>query len=183
MTQALDSISFTQMDGRDATLADYSGSVVLIVNVASKCGLTPQYEALQTLYQDKRDKGLVVLAFPANNFGGQEPGTNDEIKDFCSTQFGVEFPLAQKVSVKGGDIHPLFAALIDAQPTATANQPSALLAKLNEHGLGPERATDVMWNFEKFLIDRSGQVVARFAPDIPPADARLLSAIEAALDA
>ncbi|MEN8821781.1 MAG: glutathione peroxidase [Abyssibacter sp.] len=183
MTQALDSISFTQMDGRDATLADYAGSVVLIVNVASQCGLTPQYEALQTLYQDKRDQGLVVLAFPANNFGGQEPGTNDEIKDFCSTQFGVEFPLAQKVSVKGGDIHPLFAALIDAQPTATANQPSALLAKLNEHGLGPERATDVMWNFEKFLIDRSGQVVARFAPDIPPADARLLSAIEAALDA
>lgn len=183
MPQTLDQIPFTRMDGREATLADYAGSVVLIVNVASKCGLTPQYEALQTLYQDKRDQGLVVLAFPANNFGGQEPGSNDEIRDFCSTQFGVEFPLAQKVSVKGADIHPLYAALIDAQPNATANEPSALKAKLDEHGLGPERATDVMWNFEKFLVGRNGDVLARFAPDIPPADARVLAAIETALDA
>ena len=144
MPQTLDQIPFTHMDGREATLADYAGSVVLIVNVASKCGLTPQYEALQTLYQDKRDQGLIVLAFPANNFGGQEPGSNDEIRDFCSTQFGVEFPLAQKVSVKGADIHPLYAALLQVwtalrRPCALLNVVSTLLRPCGRRSDAPSR--------------------------------------------
>ncbi len=181
MSTDITSIPFTTMDGTQTTLADYTGSVVLIVNVASKCGLTPQYEALETLYEDKRDAGLVVLGFPANNFAGQEPGSNDEIVAFCKGTFGVQFPLAQKISVKGPDIHPLYAALTDAQPSATANEPSELMAKLDEHGLGPESPSDIAWNFEKFLIDRNGEVVARFAPDITPADERVLSAIDKAL--
>ncbi len=181
MSNNITAIPFTQMDGTQATLGDYAGSVVLIVNVASKCGLTPQYDALETLYEDKRGEGLVVLGFPANNFAGQEPGTNEEIVAFCKGRFGVQFPLAEKISGKGPDIHPLYSALIEAQPAATANDPSELMAKLDEHGLGPESASDVAWNFEKFLVNRSGEVVGRFAPDIPPEDDRVLSAINAAL--
>jgi glutathione peroxidase len=181
MNNDLKQIAFKRMDGSDAKLADFEGSVVLIVNVASACGLTPQYEGLEKLYEQKREQGLVVLGFPANNFGAQEPGTNEEIAAFCTGTFGVQFPMAQKISVKGDDTHPLYAQMIAAQPTATQNPNSDLRAKLVSYGLGPANDTDVMWNFEKFLINRKGEVVGRFAPDITPADPRITAAIEAAL--
>lgn len=177
----LTQISFKGMDGSSAKLADYEGSVVLIVNVASACGLTPQYEGLESLYEQKREQGLVVLGFPANNFGAQEPGTNEEIVEFCTSKFGVKFPMAQKISVTGDDTHPLYQQLVAAQPSATQNANSELRAKLVSYGLGPKNDTDVMWNFEKFLINRQGEVVGRFAPDIAPADPRITSAIDAAL--
>lgn len=177
----LTQISFKGMDGADAKLADYEGSVVLIVNVASACGLTPQYEGLEALYEQKREQGLVVLGFPANNFGAQEPGTNEEIVEFCTGKFGVKFPLAQKISVTGADIHPLYQQLVAAQPKAVQNTDSKLRATLESHNLGPKNDTDVMWNFEKFLINRQGEVVGRFAPDIAPADPRITAAIEAEL--
>ncbi|MET0379998.1 MAG: glutathione peroxidase [Spongiibacteraceae bacterium] len=177
----LTQISFKGMDGADAKLADYEGSVVLIVNVASACGLTPQYEGLEALYEQKREQGLVVLGFPANNFGAQEPGTNEEIVEFCTGKFGVKFPLAQKISVTGADIHPLYQQLVAAQPKAVQNTDSKLRATLESHNLGPKNDTDVMWNFEKFLINRQGEVVGRFAPDITPADPRITAAIEAEL--
>lgn len=181
MSKQLTQIPFTRMDGSDATLADYEGSVVLIVNVASACGLTPQYEGLEKLYEQKRDQGLVVIGFPANNFGAQEPGSNEEIVEFCTGKFGVQFPMAQKISVKDADIHPLYQALIAAQPKATPNPDGDLKEKLISYGLGPKNDTDVMWNFEKFLVNRKGEVVGRFAPDITPGDPRITAAIEAAL--
>ena len=182
MTSNLAQIPFTRMDGSSATLGDYSDSVVLIVNVASACGLTPQYEGLEKLYEDYQDKGLVVLGFPANNFAGQEPGSNEEIAQFCRGTFGVQCPVVQKISVAGDDRHPLYAALIEARPKATTNADNALLQKLESHGLGPKNDTDIMWNFEKFLVGRGGDVIGRFAPDIAPQDERIVSAIEAALE-
>lgn len=174
-------IPFTRMDGTTATLGDYQGSVVLIVNVASACGLTPQYEGLQNLYREYRDQGLVVIGFPANNFKEQEPGSNEEIAQFCSTTYGVEFPLAQKISVAGEDRHPLYQALIDARPQATPSPDGGLRTRLESYGLAPANESDVLWNFEKFLIDRQGAVAGRFAPDIAPQDPVLVSAIEKAL--
>ncbi|MFA5495909.1 MAG: glutathione peroxidase [Porticoccaceae bacterium] len=178
---ALTRIPYARMDGSTATLEDYSGAVVLIVNVASACGLTPQYEGLETLYENYRDKGLVVIGFPANDFAGQEPGSNEEIAEFCRGTYGVEFPVAQKISVAGEGRHPLYAALIDAWPHATLNPDGALRQRLESHSLGPENDTDVLWNFEKFLVGRDGQVVGRFAPDIAPLDDRIVAAIETAL--
>lgn len=181
MANALAQVNFKRMDGSDASLADYEGSVVMIVNVASKCGLTPQYEGLEKLYEQFRERGLVVLGFPANNFGAQEPGTNEEITEFCRGTFGVQFPMAQKISVTGADIHPLYQHLVSAQPQALSNAESRLRKTLESHGLGPKNDTDVMWNFEKFLIGRNGEVVGRFAPDIEPYDERVIRAIEAEL--
>jgi glutathione peroxidase len=181
MSNALHGISFTRMDGSAATLGDYSGSVVLVVNVASKCGLTPQYEGLEKLYEQYRGRGLVVLGFPANDFAGQEPGSNEEIVEFCRGTFGVRFPMAQKIAVTGADTHPLYQQLVAAQPVATANPDSQLRVRLEARGLGPKNPGDVMWNFEKFLIDRNGEVVGRFAPDIDPYDERLVRAIDAEL--
>ena len=144
------------IDGEEKNLADYQGKVVLIVNVASRCGFTTQYEGLQRLYEEKKDDGLVILGFPANNFGGQEPGTGEEIKQFCTREFGVTFPLFEKISVKGEDQHPLYKQLA-AQPAPIGGDPK--------------------WNFTKFLVDRRGKVVARFdaekslarTPDLEPA--------------
>ena len=181
MNSALAQIPFKRMDGSDATLSDYSGSVVLIVNVASACGLTPQYEALEKLYESHRARGLVVLGFPANNFAAQEPGSNEEIVEFCRGRFGVQFPLAQKISVTGTDAHPLYRQLIAARPNAVQNEKSQLRDILIAENLAPKNATDIMWNFEKFLVSRNGDVVARFAPDIAPDDARIVAAIEAEL--
>lgn len=177
----LTQIPFTKMDGSQGTLADYNGSVVLIVNVASACGLTPQYEGLEKLYEEKRDQGFVVLGFPANNFGAQEPGTNEEIVEFCTGKFGVQFPMAQKISVKDADIHPLYSALIAAQPQATQNPESDLKARLISYGHGPKNDTDVMWNFEKFLVNRNGEVVGRFAPDLAPTSEAITKAVDTAL--
>lgn len=160
-------------------MGDYQGKVLLVVNVASKCGLTPQYEGLEKLYQSKRAEGLEVLGFPANNFKEQEPGSEEEIKAFCSLTYGVQFPLFSKVSVTGADQHPLYAQLTAAQPAATGEGP--FRERLKGYGVTSDDTTQVLWNFEKFLVGRSGKVVARFAPDVAADDPRLLSAIDAQL--
>jgi glutathione peroxidase len=176
---ALASIPLKKIDGASATLADYRGKVLLVVNVASKCGLTPQYTGLEKLYQDKRTKGLEILGFPANNFMGQEPGSNDEIASFCSTSYDVHFPLFSKVSVLGPDQHPLYAQLTAAQPSALGDGP--MRENLKKYGIEPSAKPDVVWNFEKFLISRSGEVVGRFAPDMTVDDPRIATAIDAEL--
>lgn len=179
MTTAIADIPFLAMDGTATTLGALRGRVLLLVNVASKCGLTPQYATLETLFMQKRDVGLTLIGFPANNFGAQEPGSNEEIAEFCSLNYGVSFPLAQKVSVKGEDQHPLYAELTAAQPEAIGDGP--LRERLAGMGIADGQPGDVLWNFEKFLVNREGRVVARFAPDLTADEPRLLAAIEAEL--
>ena len=173
------STRFQKMDGTTGTMGDYAGSVVLVVNVASKCGLTPQYEGLERLYEQHRDRGFTVVAFPANNFGGQEPGTDDEIAEFCSQTYAVTFPVMSKISVVGEDQHPLYKELTSLVPTAEGKVD--FRASLRSHGITPTEDPDVLWNFEKFLIARDGQVVARFAPAVAPDDPSLVAAIDAQL--
>jgi glutathione peroxidase len=179
MTVSLHDIPLRLIDGSSSRLSDYRGKVLLIVNVASKCGLTPQYTGLESLYQEKRAKGLRVLGFPANNFKGQEPGSDSEIADFCSTNYDVHFPLFSKISVLGEDQHPLYALLTAAQPRAIGDGP--FRERLKGYGVNSENPADVLWNFEKFLLSRNGEVVARFAPDVDADDPRLVSAIDAEL--
>jgi glutathione peroxidase len=179
MTASLATIPVQQMDGSSTHLGKYHGKVLLVVNVASKCGLTPQYTGLEKLYQDKHAKGLEVLGFPANNFKGQEPGSDEEIASFCAVNYDVHFPLFSKISVLGADQHPLYAQLTAAQPAAIGEGP--MRERLKGYGVDPSNKTDVLWNFEKFLISRQGQVVARFAPDVTADDPRLMAAIEAEL--
>jgi glutathione peroxidase len=174
-------IPVKRIDGTPATLSEHAGDVLLIVNVASKCGLTPQYAQLQEIYDTYHDKGLEILGFPANEFNGQEPGTNEEIQEFCQTKFGVKFPMFEKIVVKGAEQHPLYRQLIAARPTAQQKTDGTLRKTLDKHGLGPTNDTDIMWNFEKFLVNRQGEVVGRFAPDIAPKDPAITSAIEAEL--
>ena len=181
MTASLYDIPVRRIDGTPSSLGDFKGSVLLVVNVASACGLTPQYVGLEQVYEKYRGKGLQVLGFPANDFGAQEPGTNDEIKEFCSSKYNVQFPMFQKIAVKGESQHPLYKAMIAAKPHADGDKDSGLRKTLAQHGLGPANDTDVLWNFEKFLIGRNGQVVGRFAPDITPEDPRITGAIEAEL--
>ena len=150
------------IDGQDVKLDTYKGKVVMLVNTASKCGLTPQYEGLQALYDKYRDRGFVVLGFPANNFMGQEPGTDDEIKDFCNLNYNVTFPMFGKISVKGGDQHPLYNFLTNKETN-------------------PGFDGDITWNFEKFLVDRNGKVIARFSPKTVPEEPEVVEAVEAAL--
>jgi glutathione peroxidase len=150
------------IDGEDRSLRDYAGKVVLVVNVASQCGLTPHYRGLQELYDNFRDRGLAVLGFPCNQFGAQEPGTEAEIKTFCETRYGVKFPMFAKIDVNGPSRHPLYAFLTD-QPTK------------------PDGPGDIQWNFAKFLVDRSGNVAARFAPTTKPVSEEIVNAIEALL--
>lgn len=157
MTASLYDIPLKRIDGQPATLADYKGDVLLIVNVASKCGLTPQYDGLEKLYAEHKAEGFDVLGFPCNQFMGQEPGSEAEIAEFCRLTYGVQFPMFAKLDVNGADRHPLYKALIDAQPAEG----------------------DIRWNFEKFLVARNGEVVARFAPKTPPEDPTLVSAITA----
>jgi len=149
------------IDGKPMPLANFKGKVILVVNVASRCGFTPQYTALESVYEKYKDQGFVILGFPANNFGGQEPGTNAEIKTFCSAKYSVTFPLYGKVSVKGDDQTPLYKYL-----TTNAN---------------PTFAGDIKWNFTKFLVDRNGNVVQRFEPQTTPDSPEVLAAIEKAL--
>ena len=174
-------IPLKTIKGADASLADYAGKVVLAVNVASKCGLTPQYEGLEKLYTQQRDRGLVVLGFPANDFGAQEPGTHEEIETFCTANYGVDFPMFEKVVATGPDKHPLYAALTSAIPTKAGGDPEVFREKLRGYGMTPTEDPEVLWNFEKFVIDRSGNVVARFDPNTTPEDPALLAAIDKAL--
>lgn len=152
-------ISFTTIDGEQASLGDYAGHAILVVNVASECGLTPQYEGLQELADDYRERGLFVLGFPCNQFSGQEPGDERAIKEFTTAKYGITFPLAAKVDVNGPDRHPLYAELTGVADAAG-------------------EAGDVQWNFEKFLISPEGEVVGRFRPKVEPTSPEVTEAIE-----
>lgn len=150
------------IDGQPVSLSSYHGKVLLLVNVASHCGFTPQYAALESVYEKYKDRGLVIVGVPANNFAGQEPGTNEEIKKFCSNKYNVTFPMMAKVSVLGQDKTPLYVFLTDKSTD-------------------PQLAGDIKWNFTKFLFDRNGKPVARFEPDVTPDSPQVTSAVEAAL--
>jgi glutathione peroxidase len=185
-TTPLYDIPVHKITGEGTSLADYRGKVLLIVNVASKCGLTPQYDALEKLYARFKDSGFVILGFPANDFGAQEPGTNEEIQTFCRSTFGIDFPIFSKITVTGPDTNPLYKSLIAAQPKAISPSRDAFRENLNSF-LQPNGATTnpepgILWNFEKFLVDRSGNVIARFSPELVPDDAAIIAAIESALN-
>jgi glutathione peroxidase len=179
MSASLYDVPLKKIDGTAGSLADYKGKVLLVVNVASKCGLTPQYTGLESLYQSKRAQGLEVLGFPANNFMGQEPGSDTEISSFCSLTYDVHFPLFSKISVAGHDQHPLYAKLTAARPKAVGDGP--FRERLQGHGIPAGNPGDVLWNFEKFVLNRKGEVVSRFAPDVTADDPRLVAAIDAEL--
>jgi glutathione peroxidase len=183
MPTAIQEVPLKTITGEDSKLADYAGKVLLVVNVASKCGLTPQYEALEKLYSEKRDQGFVVLGFPANDFGAQEPGSNEEIQAFCSTNFGVDFPMFAKIAVTGPDQHPLYRELTHAYPQAAAKPGTDFRGRLQGFGMTPTPEPGILWNFEKFVVGRNGEVVARFSPDVPPDDPMVLEAIDKALAA
>ena len=170
-------IPVSTIDGDAATLGDYAGQVLLVVNVASKCGLTPQYEALEALFEQRRDDGFAVLGFPANNFGAQEPGTEAEIAEFCELTYRVQFPMFAKISVVGEDQHPLYSALTAARPEAEGD-PEAFRERLRGFGMTPNENPDVLWNFEKFLIAKDGSVARRFAPTMTPDDPVIVAAID-----
>ena len=157
-------VPLTTLDGRSTTLGEHRGKVLLIVNVASKCGFTPQYEGLQALYETYADQGLTILGFPCNQFLFQEPGDAEQIQSFCSTTYGVSFPLFEKIKVRGRGQHPLYRELVKAKDTTG-------------------KAGAVKWNFEKFLISRDGEVIGRFRTKITPEDAQIVTAIETALGA
>lgn len=152
----------TNINGEETSLEEFEGKVLLIVNTASECGYTPQYEGLQSLYEQYNDKGLEVLGFPANNFGGQEPGTDEEIKQFCKVNYDVTFPMFSKVSVKGEDQHPLFEYLTSAP--------------------NPNFTGEIKWNFEKFLVGKDGKLKHRFRSDVEPESEKIFRAIETELN-
>jgi glutathione peroxidase len=150
------------INGKDVKIADYKGKVLLLVNTASQCGYTPQYKGLQMIYQKYQEQGFTVLGFPANNYGGQEPGSNDEIKEFCTMRYKVTFPMFAKISVKGDDQHPLYQYLTSKESN-------------------PQYGGDVTWNFNKFLVSKSGQIIGRFGSKVEPESPELTGAIEQAL--
>jgi len=162
--EAMSIYDFTVNDinGKEVHLREFSGKVVMIVNVASKCGFTYQYEGLQKLYEKYKESGFVILGFPANNFLRQEPGTNDEIQQFCKLNYGVSFPMFEKISVAGRDIHPLYAYLTSKKQN-------------------PEFSGKITWNFNKFLVDKEGEVVGRFPSKTEPLDPEIVTAVENAL--
>jgi glutathione peroxidase len=161
---ALYDIPVQTLQGNDSSLGTFAGKTLLVVNVASKCGLTPQYEGLERLQKTYGDRGFSVVGFPCNQFLGQEPGTAEEIQEFCSTTYGVSFPLMEKIDVNGDERHPIYAELT-ATPDAEGN------------------AGDITWNFEKFLVSGSGDIIGRFRPQVEPEDPAVIGAIEASLDA
>ena len=185
-TAPLYDIPVHKITGEGTSLADYRGKVLLIVNVASKCGLTPQYDALEKIYARFKDSGFVVCGFPANDFGGQEPGSNEDIQAFCRSTFGVDFPMFSKITVTGPDTHPLYQTLIAAEPKATSPGREAFRENLNgflqQHGATTNPEPGILWNFEKFLIDRNGRVAVRFSPEVLPDDPAVVAAIESALN-
>jgi len=152
--------TLNSIDGKASPLAEYKGKVVMIVNVASKCGFTPQYKELEAVYEKYQSQGFVILGFPANNFGGQEPGSNEEIKTFCSRTYSVKFPMYSKISVKGADIAPLYQFLTDP---------------------ASKTGGEIKWNFTKFLVGKDGKVIARFETPVKPDAPEVISAIEKAL--
>jgi len=174
-------IPVQKINGEAASLAEFKGRVLLIVNVASKCGLTPQYEGLENLYERYRGQGLVVAGFPANDFKSQEPGTDDEIQSFCTTNYGVRFPMFSKITVVGANKHPLYSALITSQPKAISVAEVPFREKLKGYGIETNADPEILWNFEKFLVGRDGTVVKRFAPDTAPDAPELIAAIESEL--
>lgn len=161
-TDSVHDFELNNIDGEKISLNKFKGNVILIVNTASECGYTPQYEGLQALYDNYKDKGLVVLGFPANNFGGQEPGTNKQIKKFCTVNYGVNFPMFSKISVKGNDMHPLFRYLTEQD--------------------NPDFKGDINWNFEKFLVDKKGNLIRRFRSPVKPQSDEIIKAIDQALN-
>src|SRR5580698_4152679 len=181
MSASILDIPVKKITGEDASLDEFKGHVLLVVNVASKCGLTPQYEGLEKIYEQYKGQGLVVAGFPANDFKAQEPGTNEEILTFCTTNFGVKFPLFDKITVVGPEKHPLYKALIAAQPEAVSLSEVPFRQKLKGYGIEGNPEPEVMWTFEKFLVSRSGEVVKRFAPDTQPDAPELKAAIESEL--
>jgi len=186
LTTSLYDIPVNKITGETASLTDHRGKVLLVVNVASQCGLTPQYDALEKLYSRFKSSGFVVCGFPANDFGAQEPGSNEDIQAFCRTTFGVDFPMFSKIPVTGPDTHPLYKALIAAKPKATGPGREAFRENLNGFLQKSNATTNpepgILWNFEKFLIDRNGNVVARFSPEVLPDDPAVVAAIESALN-
>lgn len=181
MSNAIYATPLTTIDGKSTTLGAFEGKVLLVVNVASQCGLTKQYEGLESLYQRCHEQGFEVLGFPCNEFGAQEPGTEEEIQTFCSTQFGVKFPLFSKIEVNGEGRHPLYKALVSAQPEAIRPEGSEFYQRMASKGREPKQPGNILWNFEKFLVGRDGQVIQRFAPDMTPEDPVLVEAINRAL--
>ena len=151
-----------RIDGKSQTLSDFKGQVMLVVNVASQCGYTPQYEGLEKLYETYKSQGFVITGFPANNFGEQEPGTDTEIQTFCKSKYGVTFPMFSKISVAGPDQAPLYRFLTD-------------------RAANPKTGGEIQWNFTKFLVDRDGKVIQRFEPPVEPLSRELIAAVEAAL--
>lgn len=181
MTKIYD-FNVTKIDGAQTNLADYKGKVMLVVNVASKCGLTPQYEGLEKIYKNYKDKGFEVLGFPANEFLAQEPGSNDEIQQFCTMNYGVDFPMFSKIVVKGEGQHPLYQYLTTTKPEATMKPNGTLLERLGSKGLLTGKPNDIKWNFEKFLINKKGEIIERFSPELDPQDPIIVSAIEKAIN-
>jgi glutathione peroxidase len=181
--QELQSIPIQRADATSTTLGEFRGQVLLLVNVASRCGLTPQYEGLERVHERYAERGFSVLAFPANEFGAQEPGSDAEIQQFCRLNYGVKFPVFAKLVVKGSGQHPLYTYLTQAFPQAS--QKGDPIRKFLRKVIHPKSFTgesgEISWNFEKFLVDRQGTVVARFPPDIAPEDAWITEAIEAQL--
>jgi glutathione peroxidase len=173
----LTTIPLSRIDGSADSLGQHKGKVLLVVNVASKCGLTPQYEALEKLYNDYKAQGFEVLGFPANDFGAQEPGTHEEIAEFCKLNYGVSFPLFAKADVTGPDMQPLYRELIAAIPTKQGDV-DGMKERFRGYGMTPNDDPDVLWNFEKFLIAKDGSVAARFAPATTPDDLLVTGAIE-----
>lgn len=170
--------TMNKINGQAMKLDQYKGKVLLVVNVASECGLTPQYEALEKIYEKYNKQNFEVLGFPANEFGAQEPGTNAEIQDFCTSKFGIKFPMFEKIVVKGDGQHPLYQFLINEKPVAKLVNGNSFEEKLKTYGITRTTQKDILWNFEKFLINKNGEVVQRFAPDVAPEDIVITSAIE-----
>ncbi len=181
MADEIYEIPVKTIDGEEADLSEYKNKVLLVVNVASKCGLTPQYEGLEKLYENYGDEGFEILGFPSNDFMGQEPLSESEIKDFCSTNYDVKFPLFSKIHINGDERHPLYQFLIDAQPETDVSNGDGWLNGLIKYGHKHLNESDVLWNFEKFLVGKNGVVVSRIAPDVKPDDARLTKKIEVEL--
>ena len=175
---SLPDIPLRTIDGRADSLAAHLGEVLLVVNVASQCGLTPQYAALEALHARYKDRGFRVLGFPSNDFGAQEPGSDAEIASFCETGFGVTFPMFAKTPVNGAGRHPLYAALVQALPEATTKPGSDFAARIAKYRPPAAQPGDISWNFEKFVIGRDGEPVARFAPDMAPTDDLVIRVIE-----